>query len=81
MEGRCESSTRSARTVWPITPRRRIGIAATGAERVWATHGSVGAVVRWLEERGSEARAVHTRWEGERDEEGATDGAEAAKDE
>lgn len=43
-------------------------IAATGAERVWVTHGFTGPVVRWLEEQGLEARAIATRFEGERDE-------------
>ena len=45
-------------------------IAATGAERVWVTHGYTGPVVRWLEEQGVEARAIATRFEGERDEPG-----------
>ena len=43
-------------------------IAATGAERIWVTHGFTGPVVRWLEEQGLEARAIATRFEGERDE-------------
>lgn len=43
-------------------------VAATGAERVWVTHGYTGPVVRWLREHGLEARAVATRFEGERDE-------------
>jgi putative mRNA 3-end processing factor len=42
-------------------------IEATGAERVWVTHGFTGPVVRWLTERGLDARAVETRFEGERD--------------
>jgi len=42
-------------------------IAATGAERVWVTHGFTGPVVRWLREQGLEAEAVATRFEGERD--------------
>ena len=42
-------------------------ITATGAERVWVTHGYREPVVRWLEERGIEARAVASRWEGELD--------------
>lgn len=41
-------------------------IAATGAERVWVTHGYTGPTVRWLRERGLEARAVETRFAGER---------------
>jgi putative mRNA 3-end processing factor len=43
-------------------------VAATGAERIWVTHGYTGPVVRWLREHGLEARAVATRFEGERDE-------------
>jgi putative mRNA 3-end processing factor len=43
-------------------------IAATGAERVWVTHGFSAVVVRWLREHGVEARAISTRFEGERDE-------------
>lgn len=43
-------------------------IAATGAQRVWVTHGFTGPVVRWLQEKGLEARAIATRFEGERDE-------------
>jgi putative mRNA 3-end processing factor len=41
-------------------------IEATGAERVGVTHGYVGPVVRWLrEERGLDAWAIPTRFEGE----------------
>lgn len=40
-------------------------IHATGAERVWATHGYTAPLVRWLTERGYEAAAVQTRFEGE----------------
>ena len=42
-------------------------IAATGAERVWVTHGYTAPVVRWLRDQGLEAEAVATRFEGERD--------------
>ncbi len=42
-------------------------IDATGAARVWVTHGFSGVMVRWLGERGLDARAISTRWEGERD--------------
>jgi putative mRNA 3-end processing factor len=59
-------------------PQLMAAIEATGAERVWATHGSSGAVVRWLEERGIEARAIPTRWEGEMDAEGELEGGEGA---
>jgi putative mRNA 3-end processing factor len=40
-------------------------IAATGASRVWVTHGFTAPVVRWLQEQGLEARAVPTRFEGD----------------
>lgn len=42
-------------------------IDATGAERVWVTHGYTDALARWLREHGREARTIATRWEGERD--------------
>jgi putative mRNA 3-end processing factor len=45
-------------------------IEATGAGEVWVTHGYTGPVVRWLQERGIQARAVETRFEGEREEAG-----------
>jgi putative mRNA 3-end processing factor len=44
-------------------------IEATGAREVWVTHGFTGPVVRWLTEHGVDARAVETRFEGERDDE------------
>ena len=37
------------------------------------THGYTGPVVRWLQEKGVAARAVQTRFEGERDDEAAED--------
>ena len=40
-------------------------IAATGAERVWVTHGFREPVVRWLNERGVEAASIASRWEGD----------------
>jgi putative mRNA 3-end processing factor len=43
-------------------------IEATGATRVWATHGFTAPLVRFLSERGLEARALATRFEGEREE-------------
>jgi putative mRNA 3-end processing factor len=43
-------------------------IDATGAERIWATHGYTGPLVRWLRERGKEAEAIATRFEGETEE-------------
>jgi putative mRNA 3-end processing factor len=42
-------------------------IAATGAERVWVTHGYREPVVRWLREHGLEAEAVASLWEGEQE--------------
>jgi putative mRNA 3-end processing factor len=58
-------------------PALLAAIEATGAERVRVTHGYAGPVVRWLGERGLDARAVPTRFEGELDDEadgGADDG-------
>ena len=55
-------------------------IEATGAERVWVTHGYTAQVVRWLEERGYDALAVETRFTGERadlDAEPAADAGDA----
>lgn len=57
-------------------PSLLAAIDATGAERVWATHGYTGVLVRWLRERGLDAQAVETRYEGERDD--AADSAEEA---
>jgi len=48
-------------------PSLLAAIDATGAERVWATHGYTGVLVRWLSERGLDAQAVETRYEGERE--------------
>lgn len=42
-------------------------IGASGAERVWVTHGYTFAMARWLGEQGLEAEAVQTGFEGERD--------------
>lgn len=46
-------------------PSLLAAVEATGAERVWVTHGYREPVVRWLRERGLEADAVASRWEGE----------------
>ena len=46
-------------------PSLMAAIEATGAGEVWVTHGYTGTVVRWLQERGIEARAIKTRFEGE----------------
>jgi putative mRNA 3-end processing factor len=40
-------------------------IGASGAERVWVTHGYTAVLARWLEEQGLESFAVPTRFEGE----------------
>jgi putative mRNA 3-end processing factor len=50
-------------------------VEASGASEVWVTHGFTGTVVRWLTERGINARAVQTRFEGERDDEVSEAGA------
>jgi putative mRNA 3-end processing factor len=47
---------------WPSLQR---AIAATGAERIFVTHGSVETMVRWLAEEGYDARAMETQFEGE----------------
>jgi putative mRNA 3-end processing factor len=49
-------------------PSLLAAVEATGAGEVWVTHGFTGPVVRWLKERGVDARAIQTRFEGERDE-------------
>lgn len=46
-------------------PSLLAAIEATGAGCVWVTHGYREPVVRWLRERGIEALAVASRWEGE----------------
>lgn len=48
-------------------PSLLAAVDATGAERVWVTHGYTGTVVRWLRERGLDASAVQTRFEGDVD--------------
>ncbi len=37
-------------------------IEATGAERIWATHGHTGPLVRWLREKGKDASAIPSRF-------------------
>jgi putative mRNA 3-end processing factor len=54
-------------------------IDATGAERVWVTHGFTGVVVRWLRERGLDASAVQTRFEGDVDDDAAEPGEETGR--
>ncbi len=53
-------------------------VEATGAERVWATHGYSTVLVQYLQERGLNAKVLPTRWEGEQDEGGAQDAVEEA---
>jgi putative mRNA 3-end processing factor len=50
-------------------PSLLAAVEGSGAGEVWVTHGFTGPVVRWLTERGIDARAVQTRFEGERDDE------------
>jgi putative mRNA 3-end processing factor len=47
---------------WPSLNR---AIAATGARRIFVTHGFTDTMVRWLGEQGYEAQAIETRFEGE----------------
>jgi putative mRNA 3-end processing factor len=56
-------------------PALLAAIEATGAHHVWVTHGFTGVVTRWLQERGLDARAIATRFEGERDDAPATETA------
>lgn len=58
-------------------PALMAAVDATGAGRVWVTHGYTAPVVRWLRERGLDAHAVQTRFEGEVDDDavGRDDGA------
>lgn len=42
-------------------------IKATGAQRVWVTHGYTAVMARWLSEQGYEALALQTRFENEED--------------
>ena len=53
-----------------VRPRRLAGparapIAATGAQRVYVTHGYSDPLVRWLRERGLDAQTLATRFTGE----------------
>lgn len=49
-------------------------VEAAGAERVWVTHGYRAALARYLrEERGLDARAIETRFEGETSEDAEAD--------
>ena len=51
-------------------------IEATGAERIWVTHGYSAQVVRYLQELGKDAKTLPTRWEGEQDDSGAQEAKE-----
>lgn len=51
-------------------------VRATGASRIWVTHGYAAVFARWLLEQGFDARALATRFEGERDEVGDEPAAE-----
>jgi len=51
-------------------------IEATGAERIWATHGYSAQVVRYLQELGKDARVLPTQWEGEQDDSGVQEAKE-----
>jgi putative mRNA 3-end processing factor len=48
-------------------PSLLAAVEGTGAERVWVTHGTREPLVRWLTERGLEAKAVASSWKGEED--------------
>jgi putative mRNA 3-end processing factor len=52
-------------------------IRASGASRVWVTHGYRAPVVEWLKQQGLDAHAVETRFESEQDETGAEPGESA----
>lgn len=47
---------------WPSLNR---AIEATGAERIFVTHGHIAPLVQWLNERGLDARAMKAEFEGE----------------
>jgi putative mRNA 3-end processing factor len=40
-------------------------IKATGAQRIWVTHGYVAVLARWLREQGYDSRGFQTQYEGE----------------
>jgi putative mRNA 3-end processing factor len=52
-------------------------ISVTGAEQVWVTHGYREQVVRFLEEKGINAKSIASHWEGEDDQGEAVVGEEA----
>lgn len=61
-------------------PQLLAAISATGAECVWVTHGFTGPVVRYLTEQGLDAKAIATRFEGERDDVAVDAAEDAAED-
>ncbi len=61
---------------WPGLLR---AIDATGAERIWVTHGYSDVLVRWLAEHGRDAVAIPTRFEGEPDDAASEATAEEAE--
>ena len=52
-------------------PGLQAAVAATGAPRVFVTHGNVPVMVRWLQEQGLQAQAFTTEYGGEEEEEEA----------
>ena len=62
---------------WPGLQR---AIGATGAERVFVTHGSVAVLVRWLRENGLDGQSFHTEYGDEDAAEAATAPAAGADD-
>ncbi|MDF2776106.1 MAG: exonuclease, partial [Geminicoccaceae bacterium] len=58
-------------------PSLLAAVEGTRAERVWVTHGTREPLVRWLTERGIEAKVVASLWKGEED----TDPVEVAGEE
>ena len=54
-------------------PGLNAAIAATGAERIFVTHGYTGVFCRWLTEQGYDAKVVETDYEGESVEETGTE--------
>ena len=61
---------------WPGLIR---AIRDTHAQRVLVTHGSVGPMVRWLNEQGVTAEPLHTEFQGEQDE--VADGVDSTAEE
>ncbi len=60
-------------------PGLQQAITATGAERVFVTHGQVNVMVRWLQEQGLQAQGFSTEYGDEEAEHLATAGAEIAQ--